>query len=74
MLHSQGCDDEPLLEICEDDALTFVRIVDDGEGGNTGETTKDAEVSSDEEDDLSESESFISGDDQPSSEEEEFEG
>jgi hypothetical protein len=71
MLHSQGCDDEPLLEICEDDALTFVRIVDDGDGP----TAAADEVSSDEEEDLSESESSVSGGDQPSSsEEEEFEG
>ena len=74
-LHPQGCDDEPLLEICEDDALTFVRIVDDGGGPLQQQTTMDGEVSSDEEEDLSESESSVSGGDQPSSsEEEEFEG
>jgi hypothetical protein len=41
MLHSQGCDDEPLLEICEDDALTFVRIVDDGDGPTRTSTAAD---------------------------------
>lgn len=74
-LRSHGCEDEPLLEICEDYALTFVHIVDNDEkltttvdGGRS-----DGEVSS-ADDDLSESESSVPGDDRPSSEEEEFHG
>jgi hypothetical protein len=76
-LRSHRCEDEPLLEICEDDALTFVHIVDNDEEPSTAEDggRSDGEVSSDDDDDgLSEPASSVSGDDQPYSEEEEFDG
>ncbi len=68
-LHSQGLTDEALLGICEDNALTFVRIVDDDEESTASVDSgvSEGEVSSDDYD-LSESGSSVS------SEEEEFEG
>jgi len=56
-LHSQGCSDEPLLGICGDDRLTYVRVVDDDEMGEivaSDEDDNDNEDSSSEDDMLSE--------------------
>ena len=47
-LHSQGCTDEPLLGICGDDRLTYVRIVDDDDMGEI--VADDNEVDIDDED------------------------
>ena len=75
-LHSQGCMDEPLLDICDDDTLTFVRVVDDEEPTSAKVDEEDANEDGDSSDDmLSESECSLFGKDESSSEEEaEFDG
>ncbi|KAL7523346.1 hypothetical protein ACHAXR_000785, partial [Thalassiosira sp. AJA248-18] len=65
-LHSQGCMDEPLLGLCGEEDLTFVRVVDDDEERMEGD---DPEFLSDDSM-LSESERSFSGNDESSSEEE----
>ena len=72
-LHSQGCMDRPLIGICEDESLTFVRVVDDEEESTAVDVPGDAS----EDDMLSESESegsFSGEEDESSDEEVEFEG
>ena len=65
-LHSQGCMDEPLLGVCGNDTLTFVRVVGDDEVQLSESAANDDDESSD--DMLSED------DDESSSSEEEFDG
>lgn len=73
-LHDQGYMDEPLLEVCEDDTLTFVRVVDDDDEPTAAADTGDDDEASSDDDLLSESERSFSGEDESSSEEEEFDG
>jgi len=72
-LHSLGCMDEPLLGICDDNALTFVRVVDDDDEP-TPAAEDDGDEDSSSEGMLSESERSFSDIDQSSSSEEEFDG